>query len=116
MSLPPARFASTTGFRCPLNSDLIDRQSEFALALLGEGLRVREALEKGEALSFELEHAHIREMLLAAVDLDGHLAARLAGHVVVGVRAEGERHLVLPRVLEHLHRLRIACRRGVPRE
>jgi len=57
--------------RCPLNSDLIDRQSEFALALLGEGLRIREALEKGEALSFELEHAHIREMLLAAVDLDG---------------------------------------------
>jgi type VI secretion system protein ImpK len=51
--------------------ELVDRQSEFVLALLSEGLRIRESLERGEALSFDLEYANIREMLLAAADLDG---------------------------------------------
>ena len=50
---------------------LLDRQADFVLKLLLEGLRVREALERGEALSFELEYGRIREMLVVAADLDG---------------------------------------------
>ncbi len=54
-------------------NSLVDRQSDFVLALLIEGLRIREGLEKGEPLSFDLEHSRIREMLVSAADIDGRM-------------------------------------------
>jgi len=54
-------------------ADLADKQSDFVLAVLTEGLRVREALEKGEAVSFEIEQAKLREMLLAAAEIDSSM-------------------------------------------
>lgn len=51
--------------------ELIDKQSDFVLKVLTEGLQVREAIERGDVLSFDLEQAKLREMLLSAADIDG---------------------------------------------
>lgn len=58
-------------------ADLTDKQTDFVLAVLTEGLRVRESLEKGEGVSFDLEQARLREMLLAAAEIDTSMRVTL---------------------------------------
>ncbi len=65
-----------------MSNSLEDRQSDFILAFLMEGLRIREALEKGNPLSFDLEHSRIREMLVSCSDLDGRMKVTVAPQAI----------------------------------
>ncbi len=58
-------------------ADLVEKQKDFVLSILTEGIRVRESLEKNEPLSFEIERGRFREMLLLAAELDSSMRVSL---------------------------------------